>query len=750
MRGSYSSLEEEEAEEDRFFDTREDITSVSDSGSDCADNAEFGSAHWNVDWVNTSLEYDVWTKNLDSVDERRTKFLKWLGMSPDQQAREEDSSDQSEVELSMELDRVREDTGAVLAHSDCEAVLSSSRSSGSCTSSDSSEGGAPEVNIFYRIKNLDDGTEFIVDQLGHDGMLSRLREVGSNRLLTIEEFHNSLGLTPLVHQCRRRESNGDTNVPVKTTKRVKSGWLRRLGVVACVVDGQIDDDCLKHTDSFLSTVAKVPRVRVRASKKRAKELSALYNGQEIQAHKGSILSMKFSPDGCYLASAGEDRIVRIWKVIERERVKDIDIPNYDPSSLYFVANRHSEVASISSDKEKMQKSKGSRKTSDSACAIFPSRVFRLSEKPVHEFHGHTGEILDLSWSKSSKHLLSSSVDNTARLWQVGCHKCLRVYHHNNFVTCIQFNPLDDNYFISGSIDGKVRIWDVPGCCVVDWTDIKEIVTAVCYRPDGKGGIVGSMTGNCRFYDVTENRLQLESQICLQGKKKSPGKRITGFQFAPNDSNRLMVTSADSHIRILNGVDVICKYRGFRNAGSQISASFTVDGKHIVSASEDSNVYVWNHKCQDGPARPQEKSIRSREHFFSGNVSVATPWFGMREDNFAIPTLGAHVPHRISGVETGWPIYHLNETLPLSPPDCLSLNQGFFSEVLPKGSATWPEENLPSSNPAPVSSVVCKTQYKFLKSFYQSTSSHAWGQVIVTGGWDGRIRAFHNYGLPVNT
>lgn len=53
------------------------------------------------------------------------------------------------------------------------------------------------------------------------------------------------------------------------------------------------------------------------------------------------------------------------------------------------------------------------------------------------------------------------------------------------VTCVQFNPVDDNYFISGSIDGKVRIWVIPGCQVVDWIDVTDIVTAVCYRPDGK-------------------------------------------------------------------------------------------------------------------------------------------------------------------------------------------------------------------------------------------------------------------------
>ena len=53
------------------------------------------------------------------------------------------------------------------------------------------------------------------------------------------------------------------------------------------------------------------------------------------------------------------------------------------------------------------------------------------------------------------------------------------------VTCIQFNPVSDEYFISGSLDAKVRIWSVSGRRVVDWTDLHEMVTATCYTPDGQ-------------------------------------------------------------------------------------------------------------------------------------------------------------------------------------------------------------------------------------------------------------------------
>ncbi|KAL8140553.1 LOW QUALITY PROTEIN: hypothetical protein V2J09_006574 [Rumex salicifolius] len=50
------------------------------------------------------------------------------------------------------------------------------------------------------------------------------------------------------------------------------------------------------------------------------------------------------------------------------------------------------------------------------------------------------------------------------------------------VTCVQFNLIDNNYFISGSLDGKVWIQKISNCNVLD---IKDIVTVVSYRPNGQ-------------------------------------------------------------------------------------------------------------------------------------------------------------------------------------------------------------------------------------------------------------------------
>ncbi|KAM7463645.1 hypothetical protein LguiA_031766 [Lonicera macranthoides] len=696
MMGSFAR----EDEEHRFFDAQENLSSVSNFGPECPDpssGADYGAS--------SSFQYEIWTRRPNSVQERRRKFFRMMGLSLGDGLVEDESVEVNgdDVFKEEDNDRITERSGAVLRSPVIEDELSLSLSS---LSSWSGRGSGSVESFVCRFGNLDGGLE------GNEYEL--LEEGGRNRSV--------LPASELVP--RELELSGRL---ARTLHKVKTRWLSRLRTFTCIVDPQSPNDILRADDLHGS---RVQRVRVRQCRKRVKELSALFRGQDIQAHDGSILAMKFSLDGQYLASAGEDGVVRVWQVVEDERSNDVDIPDVDSSCIYFTVSKLSELEPFMVEKDKMNKMRNMRKTADSACVIFPPKVFRILEKPLHEFHGHTADILDLSWSKNNC-LLSSSVDKTVRLWRVGCDECLEVFSHCNYVTCVQFNPVDDNIFVSGSIDGKVRIWAINGCQVVDWTDIRDIVTAVAYRPDGKGGIIGSMMGSCCFFSISDNHFQLESHLCLNNKKKTSFKRIIGFEFLPQDPTKVLVTCADQHVRIIHGVNVIGKYKGLRNAGNQISASFTSDGSHVVSACEDSHVYVWNCVNQEEPSIFQSKTISSFE-CFSADASIAIPWSGLKlpgnsENGSRSQTVGTNSPN----------------------PLCFSLGQEFFLESIPKGSATWPEEKLPASSPrAFKSSSLRKSHYKFLKACQNSSTSHVWGLVIVTAGWDGRIRSFHNYGLPV--
>lgn len=353
-----------------------------------------------------------------------------------------------------------------------------------------------------------------------------------------------------------------------------------------------------------------------------------------------------------------------------------------------------------------------------ALAIIPNKVFNISETPLHEFHGHTSDILDMAWSKSDL-LLSSSKDKTVRMWKVGCDGCLAVFKHRDYVTCVQFNPVDERYFTSGSIDGKARVWDVSEKRVVDWADARDIITALSNHPDGKGFIVGTVAGTCRFYDQSGQNVQLKKIMRVKPKKKSPANQITSLQLSGGDSSRIIITSADSKIRVSEGAGIIQKFEGPRNSKVLLSPSLTSDGRYLISAGMDSNVRIWNFDASGRESSRGPRSVRSCELFFSEGVTAVVPWAG---------------PH-------GGSDFHSSScrtpTLCHDRESC-SFGTWFFADGL-RGSATWPEEKLLPS-------------LKYINCTglddCRSKVSSAWNLVVVTGSRDGVIRSFHNYGLPV--
>uniref|UniRef100_A0A1J3DIW9 WD repeat-containing protein 44 n=1 Tax=Noccaea caerulescens TaxID=107243 RepID=A0A1J3DIW9_NOCCA len=646
----------DEQDEDCFFDAPEPYATTTTS-------SEFG--------------LHLWTEKPESVSSRRRKFLQSMGFSFKKTAGDDSSEDSEDVQEVVNNvssdDRVNEEKIDLLLRN------GSTTSSGYDQSTVSSEDTDDHQSL---VLSRNDSSSIMMPQ--------GLSESSSSR--SGSDFDNSPS------SSRRGDS-------LRKGGGAQS-WLKKLGVLTHVLESL---DCEGLGSSPLKRVAKV-----QTYKKQFKELSSLCIEQDFAAHEGSVLAMKFSHDGKYIASAGEDCVVRVWSIVEEERADKYEVAaEMDSNGVYFGMNQHSQIEPLDSiNKEKVEKKTSFlRKSSDSTCVVLPSKMFTVSEKPLHEFRGHVGEILDLSWSDKG-YLLSSSVDETVRLWRLGSDECLRTFSHNNFVTCVAFNPVDDNYLISGSIDGKVRMWDVSRCRVVDYTDIRDIVTAVCFRPDAKGLVIGSMTGNCRFYHILDMQLQMDREINLHGKKKVSSKRITGLEFLPNDSEKVMVTSADSKIRIISGEDVICKLKA--SSLRTTSASFILDGKNILSTSEDSGIHVWNYSQLPSKKLEKPKSISSYEGFNSHNASVAIPW------------LRQGIRNNLSDCITELD----NKTMKV---DC-------FSPM--KGSTTWPEEKLDETGTVSSS----RGNLKLLRR--SVLQPHLWGLVVVTATWDGRIRVFHNYGLPV--
>lgn len=399
--------------EDQFYDTREELCSVSDVDSDCSESIESSSGNGYV------TRYQVWTNNLESVHHRRLNFLRWMGLESGSDVNLM-MGDKELADPSCGVDRITASSGAVLRTSgvveglvpSCQIVLDSLSNEASISIENNR--GVGVENLACMIKNLDDGTQYIVDKLDQDGTLSTLRVVGSDQLISLEDFHRNIGPSPLVSRHLHRDAENTRFLGV-ARKKMKRGWLSKLGSMACVVHHQGHDEtnCKKFDSVDRSGIQ---RVRVHSHTKRFKELTSLYIEQEFKAHKGVILTMKFSLDGKYLASGGKDGIVRVWKVVEDDRSSELEILDNDPSSIYFKMNSFSCVAPHV-DKEKLVKTEKLKRSAGSTCVIIPPKTFRILGKPLHEFHGHSGDILDLAWSKRGVSFLKKQAALICLLYQ---------------------------------------------------------------------------------------------------------------------------------------------------------------------------------------------------------------------------------------------------------------------------------------------------------------------------------------------
>jgi WD40 repeat protein len=154
--------------------------------------------------------------------------------------------------------------------------------------------------------------------------------------------------------------------------------------------------------------------------------------------------------------------------------------------------------------------------------------------------------------------------------------------------------------LSGSFDGKVRLWSIPEKRVAFWNEIPagNVVTAVGFTLDGRTACVGANTGDVFFFET--QGLKYNTQILVKNHGSKRGKKVTGIEPMPGmplGEERILVTTNDSRIWIINMKDksFVHKYKGIDNPVMQIKASFSDDGRYIICGSEDGCIYLW---CTD--------------------------------------------------------------------------------------------------------------------------------------------------------
>ncbi|XP_061383156.1 protein HIRA homolog [Danaus plexippus] len=164
---------------------------------------------------------------------------------------------------------------------------------------------------------------------------------------------------------------------------------------------------------------------------------------QMDNHLACVNCVRWSNDGRYLASGGDDRLVMVWAL---------------------------SVATCAA---------GKRKTEMWRC--------------ISTLRGHAGDILDLAWSPSDKWLASCSVDNSIIIWNAEKFpEMVSVLNgHTGLVKGVAWDPVG-KYLASQSDDKSLRIWKT-----ADWATEKTItdpfeecggtthVLRLSWSPDGQ-------------------------------------------------------------------------------------------------------------------------------------------------------------------------------------------------------------------------------------------------------------------------
>lgn len=331
--------------------------------------------------------------------------------------------------------------------------------------------------------------------------------------------------------------------------------------------------------------------------------------QELKDHDGPIWCTKFSCCGRLLATAGQDKILRIWvlkdavKTFQDMRRKyNADKVSPTPSQESLAShhsytdtfNRPIPTTHAEPDQSASTATSPNNNTGNTNPLQLDKSVFM--PEPFCTYSGHTSDIMDVSWSKNY-FILSSSMDKTVRLWHISRKECLCCFQHIDFVTAIVFHPRDDRYFLSGSLDGKLRLWNIPDKKVAVWNEIEDgnskLITAANFCQNGKFAVVGSYDGRCIFYHSDQLKYHTQIDVRSTRGKNATGRKISGIEPMPGE-DKILVTSNDSRIRLydLRDLNLSCKYKGYINVSSQIKGSFSHDGKYMICGSENRDIFIW--------------------------------------------------------------------------------------------------------------------------------------------------------------
>jgi WD40 repeat protein len=198
--------------------------------------------------------------------------------------------------------------------------------------------------------------------------------------------------------------------------------------------------------------------------------------------------------------------------------------------------------------------------------------------------GHTAKVNSAAFSPDAKLIVTTSDDNTAKVWDVASGKLLySLDEHQNPVFSAAFSP-DGKRIVTVSFDKTAKVWDIlSGKLLYSLEEHPRDIHSANFSPDGKKLVTASWK-TAKVWNAKNGKFLFS----LEGHSKSLGSAI----FSP-DGNKIVTASDDKTVKIWDAVRGKLLLSLVGHTRFVNSAVFSPDGKRIVSVSKYEGCKVWD-------------------------------------------------------------------------------------------------------------------------------------------------------------